>query len=332
MLGPRASLLARASCAAARRALASAPEGGVGFIGLGNMGGYMAANLLRKSGLPVTVFDINPTATAKLRALGATVAASPKEVAERSPALVVTMLPSSPHARAAYLGENGVLAGAQSSALLVDASTIDPQAARDISRAAADLGLTMVDAPVSGGTPGAEAGTLTFMVGANDAATFGRASGYLAHMGKNVVLCGGVGSGQVVKLCNNLVLGITMIGLSEAMNLGRAFGTDPKVMQQIFATSSASCWSNNVYNPCPGAMEGTPAERDYSGGFGVELMKKDLGLVLDAANQVGAPLQMGAMAHQIYQLLSAHGLGQKDFSAVFQHLQRDQSLVPGDKK
>ena len=181
-------------------------------------------------------------------------------------------------------------------------------------------GAVMVDAPVSGGVGGAEAGTLTFMVGGTDDA-FERSKAVLEIMGANIVHCGGVGTGEVAKLCNNLVLGISMAGVCEAMNLGVQMGIDKKKLADIMNTSTARCWSSDTYNPCPGVMEGVPASRGYEGGFGSALMQKDLGLVMDAGKTMGAPLPMGASAHQLYSFMSAHGAGQKDFGALYEFLQ-----------
>jgi 3-hydroxyisobutyrate dehydrogenase len=249
-----------------------------------------------------------------LTAVGAAAAASAKHAAAEAE-LVITMLPASPHVNAAYLGEAGVLAGARSGTPLIDSSTIDPHTAREVAAMAARQGNPMADAPVSGGTGGAEAGTLTFMVGCADS-LFERIKPILAHMGKNIVHCGGSGTGQVAKICNNLLLGISMIGVAEAMSLGAALGIDLKVLAGIINTSSGRCWSSDTYNPYPGVMDNVPATRGYTGGFGTDLMLKDLGLAADAARQVQQPVVLGALAQQLYQMLSARGLGAKDFSAI----------------
>jgi 3-hydroxyisobutyrate dehydrogenase len=239
----------------------------IGFIGLGNMGAPMAQNLLKRHH-QVTVFDVNPLVVKQLvSAHGAKSAPSPAALAGSGVDVVVTMLPSSPHARAVYTGENGVLSTIKSGALLVDASTIDPTVSRELALAAAQKGAAFIDAPVSGGVGGATNGTLTFMVGGAREA-FDKAKPILECMGKNVVYCGGPGNGQVVKICNNLVLGISMIGVSEAMNLGIKLGMDPKTLAGIFNTSSARCWSSDTYNPVPGVIDGVPSSRNYDGGFG----------------------------------------------------------------
>src|SRR5947209_6003531 len=224
----------------------------IAFIGVGHMGGPMARNLL-KAGHSLVVFDVVQANLDALAAAGAAPAATAKAAAGRAE-LVITMLPSSPHVRGVYLGEEGVLSGVVPGIPLIDSSTIDPHTARDVAAAAADHGNPMADAPVSGGTGGAETGSLTFMVGA-EPALFERIRPILAHMGKNIVRCGGPGTGQVAKICNNLLLGISMLGAAEAMNLGAALGIDPKVLAGIINTSSGRCWSTDTYNPYPGVMD-----------------------------------------------------------------------------
>jgi 3-hydroxyisobutyrate dehydrogenase len=285
----------------------------IAFVGLGHMGAPMARNLL-KAGHSLIVFDVVQANVALLTAAGAVAAASAKEAAAQAE-LLISMLPSSPHVKSVYLGRDGVLAGVARGATLIDSSTIDPHTAREVAAVAAEHGNPMADAPVSGGTGGAEAGTLTFMVGgANE--IFERIAPILRHMGKNVVHCGEAGTGQVAKICNNLLLGISMIGVSEAMSLGAALGIDPKVLAGIINTSSGRCWSSDTYNPYPGVMDNVPAARGYSGGFGADLMLKDLGLAVDAAKQSKQSVLLGAVAQQLYQMFSAQGAGAQDFSAI----------------
>jgi 3-hydroxyisobutyrate dehydrogenase len=279
----------------------------ISFIGLGQMGARMARHLLRAD-QTLVVYDVLPSNVAALVAAGATAATSVRDAAAQAD-LVLTMLPSSPHVKAVYLGADGVIAAVQPGTTLVDCSTIDPHSAREVAAAAAARDLAMADAPVSGGTGGAEAGTLTFMVGAPG-------EPILAQMGKNIVHCGASGNGQVAKICNNLLLGISMIGVSEAMNLGVALGIEPSVLAGIINTSSGRCWSSDTYNPYPGVMPQAPAARGYTGGFGTDLMLKDLGLASDAAKQAKQPLPMGALAQQLYQLQSNQGAGALDFSAI----------------
>jgi 3-hydroxyisobutyrate dehydrogenase len=291
----------------------------IAFIGLGHMGAPMARNLL-KAGHALLVYDVVQTSVDNAVAAGAKAAKSARAAASEAE-LVLTMLPSSPHVRTAYLGEEGVLAGITRGVPLVDSSTIDPHTARDVAALAAKQGNPMADAPVSGGTGGAEAATLTFMVGATPE-LFARVQPVLAKMGKNIVHCGDSGNGQVAKICNNMLLAISMIGVSEAMSLGVSLGIDAKVLAGILNTSSGRCWSSDTYNPYPGVMEGVPAARGYTGGFGADLMLKDLGLASDAAKQARQPIVLGAMAQQLYQMFSAQGSGGQDFSAIIKLFQK----------
>ncbi|KJK05906.1 MULTISPECIES: 3-hydroxyisobutyrate dehydrogenase [Pseudomonas] len=285
----------------------------IAFIGLGNMGAPMARNLI-KAGHQLNLFDLNKTVLAELAELGGQISTSPRDAAQQSE-LVITMLPAAAHVRGVYLSEDGVLAGVRAGTPVVDCSTIDPQTAREVSAAAAKQGVDLADAPVSGGTGGAAAGTLTFMVGASDA-LFATLQPVLAQMGRNIVHCGEVGTGQIAKICNNLLLGISMIGVSEAMALGNALGIDTKVLAGIINSSTGRCWSSDTYNPWPGIIETAPASRGYTGGFGAELMLKDLGLATEAARQAHQPVIMGALAQQLYQAMSLRGDGGKDFSAI----------------
>jgi 3-hydroxyisobutyrate dehydrogenase len=291
----------------------------IAFIGLGHMGAPMARNLL-KAGHTLVVYDVVQANVDKLVAAGAIAQTSARAAASEAE-LVVTMLPSSPHVRSVYLDAEGVLAGVARGVPLVDSSTIDPHTARDVASLAAKQGNPMTDAPVSGGTGGAEAGTLTFMVGATPE-LFAQVQPVLANMGKNIVHCGGSGNGQVAKICNNMLLAISMIGVSEAMSLGVALGMDPKVLAGIINTSSGRCWSSDTYNPYPGVMDGVPASRGYSGGFGANLMLKDLGLAADAARQARQPVMMGAVARELYQMLDAQGSGALDFSSIMKLFQK----------
>ena len=293
----------------------------IGFIGLGNMGAPMARNLL-KAGHRLTVFDLSQAAVAGLVEAGAKAAASPAAVARTDAELVITMLPASAHVKGVYLGENGLLAHVRPGVLLIDSSTIDPLSAREVAAAARAHDNPMLDAPVSGGTGGAAAGTLTFMVG-GEAADFDRAQPVLAAMGRNIVHCGGAGNGQVAKVANNMLLGISMIGVAEAMSLGVALGMDPQVLAGILNTSSGRCWSSDTYNPFPGVMDNVPASRGYTGGFGTDLMLKDLGLASEAAKQARQPVILGALAQQLYQTFSAQGHGGLDFSAIINLYRKD---------
>ncbi len=285
----------------------------IGFIGLGHMGNPMVRNLL-KHGHTVKVYDMVPELVRKLTEHGCHAAESLGHCG-KDVDVVITMLPSSPHVRSVYTGANGLLAHVAPGTLLIDSSTIDPLTAREVEMDARGRNCPMVDAPVSGGVAGAEAATLTFMVG-GEAADYEAAKVILQGMGKNIVHCGGPGNGQVAKICNNMMLAIEMIATSEGMTLAATLGMDPKVFAGIVNTSSGRCWSSDTYNPFPGVLENVPASRGYTGGFGSDLMLKDLTLVTDAAKSARHPVMLGAIAQQIYQKHSVDGNGGKDFSSV----------------
>ncbi|MGH6647920.1 3-hydroxyisobutyrate dehydrogenase [Aquabacterium sp.] len=291
----------------------------IAFIGLGNMGAPMARHLL-KAGHALAVHDLNMAAVDGLVAEGARRCGSPAEAATDAE-LVLTMLPASAHVEKVLAGDQGVLSAIQAGVPIVDCSTIDPATVRRLAQLARAQGNDLVDAPVSGGTGGAVAGTLTFMVGASDN-LFAKIQPVLQHMGRRIVHCGDVGNGQVAKICNNLVLGISMIAVSEAMALGVNQGIDAKVLADIINASSGRCWSSDTYNPYPGIIETVPASKGYQGGFGVDLMLKDLGLAAEAARQSRHPLPMGALAQQLYQVWSLQGKGHLDFSSIIQLLSR----------
>ncbi|KPX92326.1 3-hydroxyisobutyrate dehydrogenase [Pseudomonas amygdali pv. mori] len=287
----------------------------IAFIGLGNMGAPMARNLI-KAGHTLQVFDLNKSVLAEFAGLGAQVSDSPRQAAEGSE-LLITMLPAAAHVRSVYLNDDGVLKGISPGVPAVDCSTIDPQTIRDIAAVAAQQGVVLGDAPVSGGTGGAQAGTLTFMVGGS-AEHFAVLKPVLEQMGRNIVHCGDVGTGQIAKICNNMLLAISMIGVSESMALGNALGIDTHVLAGIINTSTGRCWSSEAYNPWPGIVETAPASRGYSGGFGAELMLKDLGLATEAARAAHQPVILGAVAQQLYQAMSLRGDGGKDFSTIIE--------------
>ena len=293
----------------------------IAFIGLGNMGGPMAQNLL-KAGHSVTVFDLSPAAIQTLADAGATVAASAKD-AVNGVEIVISMLPASRHVEALYLGESGLLPHIPKGTLVIDCSTIAAQTAITVSKAANALGLTMLDAPVSGGTGGAIAGTLTFIVGGDDDALV-LARPILSAMGKNIFHAGAHGAGQTAKICNNMLLGIQMIGTAEALALGVANGLDPHVLSDIMVKSSGRNWSLELYNPYPDVMENVPASRGYTGGFGVDLMLKDLGLATETALNSQASIPLGEMARNLYAMHSKAGAGGLDFSSILQILQNAQ--------
>ena len=289
----------------------------IGFIGLGNMGGPMARNLL-KAGHRVTAFDLVPDLIAQLIKDGAIAATSPADAA-RTAEVVVTMLPAGEHMREVYLGAGQVLKTAAPRTLLIDSSTIDVETARFVAKAAAGQGFEMVDAPVSGGVGGAAAGTLTFMVGGS-AAGFERARPILETMGKTIVHAGPAGNGQAAKICNNMMLAVAMIGVCEGFQLAEKLGLDIQKLYDISSKSSGQCWAMTNYCPAPGPVPAAPSNRDYEAGFTADMMLKDLKLAQQAAQAAGAVTPMGAEAAALYQFLVGGGLGPKDFSVMFRFL------------
>ncbi len=288
----------------------------IAFIGLGNMGAPMASNLV-KAGHSVTVFDLVESAMQALEGEGASRAAS-AEAAARDAEVVISMLPAGAHVKALYLGRGdqaGLFDAVESAPLVIDASTISPEDARAVAAAAAERGITYLDAPVSGGVGGAKAGTLTFIVG-GEAAGFEKARPVLEAMGKNIFHAGDNGAGQVAKICNNMLLGILMSGTAEALALGVKNGMDPAVLSKIMKQSSGGNWALNVYNPWPGVMEGSAASRDYEGGFLTDLMAKDLGLAWELALGSKSTVPMGSQARNLFALHSAQGSGGLDFSSI----------------
>ena len=285
----------------------------IGFIGLGNMGLPMAQNLV-KAGHHIEGFDVFGAAVDKLRAAGGEGVASVEMAAARAD-VIITMLPSGKEVREVYLGDAGILASAQPGALLIDSSTIDVATARVVAEAAAARGLAMLDAPVSGGVGGAQGGTLTFMVGGGEEA-FAKAKPILEAMGKTIVHAGGAGNGQAAKICNNMILGVSMIAVSEAFVLAERLGLDHQKLFDIASKSSGQCWSMTSYCPVPGPVPASPANRDYQAGFTAAMMLKDLKLAQDAARTGGAATPLGAEAAALYGLYCAHGNGAKDFSGI----------------
>nr|WP_300312494.1 3-hydroxyisobutyrate dehydrogenase [Halomonas sp.] len=288
----------------------------IAFIGLGNMGLPMAKNLV-KAGHSVRVFDLVDSAMVALESEGAERAPSALDAAEGAD-VVISMLPAGQHVRGLYLGRgesSGLLDDLASRPLIIDASTISPQDAQAVGSVAAERGFTFLDAPVSGGIGGAEAGTLTFIVG-GDSAGFEQARPVLEVMGKNLFHAGAAGSGQIAKICNNMLLGILMSGTAEALALGVRNGLDPAVLSEIMKQSSGGNWALNVYNPWPGVMEGSAASREYQGGFLTDLMAKDLGLAWELALASKAPVPMGSEARNLFALHSAQGGGRLDFSSI----------------
>ena len=289
----------------------------IGFIGLGNMGGPMAANLV-KAGHAVTAFDMSSAALDRAEGEGVKRAPAAPDAA-RNAEVVVTMLPAGQHVRSVYMGEHGLLAQARPGTLFIDSSTIDVATARDVYAAAKQAGVDFLDAPVSGGVGGATGGTLTFMVGGEDAA-FSRARPILEKMGKNIFHAGGAGNGQAAKICNNMLLAISMIGTCEAFVLAEKLGLSHETLFNISSTASGQCWSLTSYCPVPGPVPASPANRDYQPGFTASMMLKDLKLSQNAAQASGAATPLGAQATAIYSLFESAGSGARDFSGIIQLL------------
>lgn len=300
----------------------------VGFIGLGNMGSRMAMNLL-KSGFRISVHDTNGAAVKQFLDRGVPVKETPMEIAEASD-IVITMLPSSTHVMDVYMGPNGLLHSSSSlrPRLFIDSSTIDPLVSRKLSLSVSGCALKenldcqekpfMLDAPVSGGILAAEAGSLTFMVGGAQEAYLAAEQLFLS-MGRASIYCGGAGNGSVAKICNNLAMAISMIGVSEALAIGQSLGIASSTLSRIFNCSSARCWSSDNYNPVPGVMDGVPSSKDYQGGFASKLMAKDLDLAAASAKAAAIKHPLTLQAQEIYHELCKEGNEAKDFSCVFRH-------------
>ena len=296
----------------------------IGFIGLGNMGAPMAANLV-KAGHAVTGYDLNPTALEALAKAGGKIAKSAAD-AVAGAAVVITMLPAGEHVREVYLNQGGLIEATKDvKPLLIDCSTIDVESARTVTATAETAGLAMLDAPVSGGTAGAQNGTLTFMVGGTEEA-FTRGKSVLEAMGKNIFHAGGPGAGQAVKICNNMMLAINMVGVSEGFLLAQKLGLDWAKLHQICATATANSWALSSYCPAPGPVPAAPSNRDYAPGFAAALMVKDVKLSQAAAEATGSPTPLAAKALSLYQQVVDAGDGAKDFSAVFRLLAQQKRI------
>ncbi|WP_420390333.1 3-hydroxyisobutyrate dehydrogenase [Marinobacter sp.] len=291
----------------------------IAFIGLGNMGGPMACNLV-KAGYHVNAFDLSDAALKVVTDAGARKCESALAAVEGA-TIVVSMLPAGQHVDSLYLGNEGLLQKLKAQTLVIDSSTIAPETSRKVAKAAKESSIRFLDAPVSGGVAGAAAGTLTFICGGaeND---YNEARPILEAMGKNIFHAGGSGAGQVAKICNNMLLSILMCGTSEALALGEKNGLDPKVLSEVMKQSSGGNWVLNGYNPWPGVMENAPASKGYQGGFLVDLMSKDLGLALDNAVTNKAPIPLGSLARNLFQLHGQQGHGKQDFSSI-QNFYRD---------
>ncbi len=289
----------------------------IAFIGLGNMGNPMAANLV-KAGHSVQGFDLMPENLAKARDNGVTVMAN-ASAAAKGAEVVITMLPAGKHVVSVY---EDIVPGLKDGTLLIDSSTIDIESARKAHGIAARRGLPSIDAPVSGGTGGAAAGTLTFMAGGS-AEAFAKAEPFLQPMAGRVVHCGEAGAGQAAKICNNMILGISMIGVAEAFVLAEKIGLSHQALFDVASTSSGQCWSLTTYCPVPGPVPSSPANRDYKPGFAAALMLKDLKLAQEAAQAAGVATPLGAQAAQLYALFSGLGHAGADFSGIVRMLRGD---------
>lgn len=289
----------------------------IGFIGLGNMGGPMVANLVA-AGHEVNAFDISADAVKRATDAGA-VAATNAAAAVAGAEIVITMLPAGKHVRSVYLDGDKVMDAVAKGSLLIDCSTIDVTTAIEMIGEAGTRGLEMIDAPVSGGVGGAQAGTLTFMCGGTDSA-FARARPVLETMGKNIFHAGDAGAGQAAKVCNNLMLAIQMISVSEGFALAEKLNLDKQKLFDIASTATSQCWSMTSYCPVPGPVPTSPANRDYAAGFTVAMMLKDLKLAQEAATAAGANTPLGTQATAMYDAFAAAGNEGLDFSAIFRHI------------
>lgn len=286
----------------------------IAFIGLGNMGGPMAANLIR-AGHKVQGFDLAQASKDAAKADGVSIAVSAKE-AVKDAQIVITMLPAGKHVLSVW---NEIIPAAPKGTLMIDCSTIDVESARQSHALAAKAQLPSIDAPVSGGTGGAKGATLTFMAG-GDAKAFASAKPVLENMGKKVVHCGEAGAGQAAKICNNMILGISMIGVSEAFSLAEKLGLSHQALFDVASTSSGQCWSLTTYCPVPGPVATSPANNEYKPGFAAALMLKDLRLSQEAAKAAGAATPLGAHAESIYDAFEKAGHGDVDFSGIIKHV------------
>lgn len=285
----------------------------------------MLANLVKK-GFGVTAYDVVPQALDGAVKAGATAAGSTAEAA-RGADLIVTMLPSSSHVESVYLGKAGVLDGAASGTLCVDMSTIDPVVSRRVAEALHAKGVRFVDAPVSGGVPRATDGTLAIMMG-GDGRDVEEARPVLEAMGANLIHVGPVGAGEVAKLCNNLIAGVSAVAVSEAFRIAEGFGIDHKILTEVISKSSGNTWVMGAAHPVPGMMPSAPSSRDYEPGFMTDLMAKDLGLAVNAARELRIPVLVSPAAQQALRLASSHGLGRKDFTSIYQFLKPSSGQAP----
>jgi 3-hydroxyisobutyrate dehydrogenase len=297
----------------------------IGFIGTGTMGLPMVANLVKK-GFAVTAYDVVPAALDAAARLGAERAGSVREAAADCD-LVITMLPSSANVETVYLGEGGIIEAPSAGRLCVDMSTIDPGTSQRVAARLKEHGIRFLDAPVSGGVNGATAGTLAIMVG-GDVSDLAEARPALAAMGANIIHVGGIGAGEVAKLCNNLISGSALIAVAEAFRIGEAFGVDPQILTNVIAKSSGATWVMEHMHPVPGIVDSAASSRQYAPGFMTDLMAKDLGLAVGAARDKRVPVVVAPAAQQLYRMASSHGLGREDFSAVYKFLKPSSDDAP----
>ena len=297
----------------------------IAFIGTGTMGRPMLANLVQK-GFAVTAYDVVPAALDDAVKAGAKAAGSAGEAA-RGADLVVTMLPSSSNVESVYLGPGRLLESVAKGRLCVDMSTIDPAVSRRVAEALRAKGVRFIDAPVSGGVPRATDGTLAIMIG-GDARDVEEARPALAAMGANLIHVGPVGAGEVAKLCNNLIAGVSAVAVSEAFRIAEGFGIDHKILTEVISKSSGNTWVMGAAHPVPGMMPQAPSSRDYEPGFMTDLMAKDLGLAVNAARELRIPVLVSPAAQQALRLASSHGLGRKDFTAIYQFLKPSSGQAP----
>ena len=297
----------------------------IGFIGTGTMGQPMLGNLVKK-GFAVTAYDVVPAALDAAARLGAERAGSVREAAADCD-LVITMLPSSANVETVYLGEGGIIEAPSAGRLCVDMSTIDPGTSQRVAARLKEHGIRFLDAPVSGGVNGATAGTLAIMVG-GDVSDLAEARPALAAMGANIIHVGGIGAGEVAKLCNNLISGSALIAVAEAFRIGEAFGVDPQILTNVIAKSSGATWVMEHMHPVPGIVDSAASSRQYAPGFMTDLMAKDLGLAVGAARDKRVPVVVAPAAQQLYRMASSHGLGREDFSAVYKFLKPSSDDAP----
>jgi len=297
----------------------------IAFLGTGTMGRPMLANLV-KNGHGVVAYDLAPEALSAAVALGASAAGSAAEATAQAE-IIIAMLPSSSHVVSAFLGDGGVIAAVRSGQLCIDMSTIDPSTSRMVAGKVRERGARFIDAPVSGGVPRAEDGTLAIMVG-GDPGDVEEARPILACLGANIFHVGPVGSGEVAKLCNNLIAGVAAVAVSEAFRIAEGFGVDARILTDVIAKSSGNTWVMEAMHPVPGLVPRSASSRGYAPGFMTDLMAKDLGLAVNAARELRVPVVVAPAAQQALRLASSHGYGRQDFTAIYQFLKPSSDTAP----